>query len=468
MHKTLPLFFLYSHMMTKMLLSLVSALFILCCFFSHGYAQPGKCPPARRCPLISPPPPPNPFPRIRPRPPLYPPSLNLMPRRPPNNPGPLSNRARILFITQELKRNITYDPQNYTRTWVGNNYCLFKGFYCDTVPDLNITGLAGIVFNGARFGGRFLNFYRFIRNLPDIAIFHANSNNFTGVINRNINQLRYLYELDLSNNKFPGGFPSSVIGATNLTFVDLRYNTYAGAVPAPLFNIDTDVLFINNNGFNQTIPATLGNTPALFLTLANNKFAGTIPRSIGRAWNTLLEALFLNNRLTGCLPFEIGYLIKATVLDVGGNILTGPIPQSFGCLAKLELLNLAHNEFYGTIPESLCRLPNAYNFSLSYNYFSQVGPACRRLIRARRLDVRRNCIIGLPQQKSAAECSRFFSRPRSCPRESTFNVVPCRLRTASSAFEEEEEDEDGVIIPTIDEMTPPSPKTYSALVNPHH
>ncbi len=84
----------------------------------------------------------------------------------------------------------------------------------------------------------------------DIAIFHANSNNFIGPINRNLNQLRYLYELYLSNNKVLGGFPSNVLSATNLTFVDLRFNTYAGTIPPQGFNIDTNVLFINNNGFN--------------------------------------------------------------------------------------------------------------------------------------------------------------------------------------------------------------------------
>uniref|UniRef100_A0A2N9H588 Leucine-rich repeat-containing N-terminal plant-type domain-containing protein n=1 Tax=Fagus sylvatica TaxID=28930 RepID=A0A2N9H588_FAGSY len=442
---------------------LISALLILCSYSLHSHAQPKGCPPTRRCPIISPPPPPSPLIRpIRPRRPLYPPTLHLMPRRPNNNPGPLSNRARILFITQELKRNITYDPQNYTGTWVGNNYCLFKGFYCDTVPDLNITGLARITFNGARFGGNFLYFYRFIMNLPDIAIFHANSNNFTGPINPNIKNLRYLYELDLSNNRFLGGFPSNVLGATNLTFVDLRFNTYNGRIPARVFNIDTDVLFINNNGFNQKIPVTLGNTPALYLTLANNKFIGELPSTIGQTWNTLLEVLFLNNKLNGCLPYEIGYLKKSTVFDVGGNLLTGPIPQSFGCLAKMELLSLANNQFYGTIPESLCKLPNAYNFSLSYNFFTQVGPWCRRLIRARRLDVRRNCITGLPQQKSPAECSRFFARPRSCSRESTFSIVPCRLGTTSL---EEDQDEE-MVLPTIDEMAPPSPRTYGVVHKP--
>lgn len=233
-------------------------------FLLHGVAQTG---PPRPNPTIT---------RIRPRPPLIPPGTKLKPRQPINNPGPLANRARILYITQELKRNITYDPKGYTKTWVGNNYCLFKGFFCDVVPDLNITGLSSIDFSGARFGGPFLNFYRFIRNLPDIALFHANSNNFTGVINRNINKLRYLYELDLSNNKFLGGFPGYILGANKLSFVDFRFNTYNGSVPYRLFNIDTDVLFINNNGFTGRIPqATFGNTPALYITLAGNNFTGT-------------------------------------------------------------------------------------------------------------------------------------------------------------------------------------------------
>ena len=446
---------LFTHAM--MFRTLISALFFLCSNSLHGLVQPAGCPL-----------PPHPNPRIhrtRPRPPLYPPGLHLMPRRNKTDPGPLSNRARILFITKELKRNITYDTKGYTCTWDGNNYCLFKGFYCDTVPDLNITGLARINFNGARFGGTFLNFYRFILNLPDIAIFHANSNNFSGPINKNLKQLRYLYELDLSNNKFLGQFPAFILGATNLTFVDLRFNTYAGIVPRRLFDLDTNVLFVNNNGFNQTIPATLGNTPALYLTLANNHFTGEIPHSIGQAWNTLLEVLFLNNRLSGCLPYEIGYLQKATVFDVGGNLLTGPIPQSFGCLFKMELLNLAHNQFYGTIPESLCGLKNGYNFSLSYNFFTEVGPLCRKLISKARLDVRKNCISGHREQKSAAECNRFFTtQRRSCPRESTFSIVPCKIGTTGNSLEEEKDE----VFPTIDEMTPPSPVTYGALTKPNH
>ncbi|KAK9271110.1 hypothetical protein L1049_026699 [Liquidambar formosana] len=410
-----------------------------------------------KCPTTPSTVPPTP-PRLPPRPAL-PPSLNpLLPRRPPNNPGPLSERSRILFITQELKRNITYDPFNYTGSWVGNNYCLFKGYYCDTVPDKNITGLAGIDFNGARFGGN-LNFYRYIMNLPDIAIFHVNSNNFSGIIRPNIYKLRYFYEIDLSNNKFAGGFPRNLLNASQLTFVDFRFNTYNGPIPRQVFNLQTDVLFINNNGFTRSIPSNFGNTPALYITLANNKFIGGIPTTIGQARNTLIEVLFLGNNLTGCLPYEIGFLNGATVFDVGSNRLTGTIPLSFACLESMSLLNLANNRFYGSIPESLCTLRNAYNFTLSHNYFTQVGPICRTLIRLGRLNVDNNCILGLLRQRPASECATFFRRQPSCPRPDTFGIIPCPFTTPSLKK---------TVFASDKEISPAPSPTYAALVKPPH
>ncbi|KAJ8763249.1 hypothetical protein K2173_026150 [Erythroxylum novogranatense] len=421
--------------------------------FSLDVLGQGKCPPPRACPLVSEPVAPPPF--VRPPSPFFPRGRHLLPRQPIRNPGPLANRAQILFITEELKRNITFDPNSYTPTWVGNNYCTFKGFYCDTVPDRNITGLAGIDFSGAGFRGN-LNFYRFIMNLPDIAIFHVNDNNFSGVIGAGLSSLRYLYEVDLSNNTFKGVFPLNVLGATKLTFIDIRFNGYLGTVPDLLFNADTDILFINNNGFNQRIPANFGNTPARYLTVANNRFTGSIPTSIGRAWRTLTEVLFLGNRLTGCLPYEIGYLTRMTVFDAGSNLLTGPIPRSFGCLQSLEFLNLAYNQFYGPVPEVLCRLRMAYNFTLTYNYFTQVGPECLALIKAGVLNVNRNCIMGLPFQRPVAECTRFFSRrqPRVCPRPETFSITPCTPPASTLRIR---------VAPT---KTVPTPRTYQALAPP--
>lgn len=191
---------------------------------------------------------------------------------------------------------------------------------------------------------------------------------------------------------------------------------------------NAQVLFLNNNNFTGQLPAELGFTPAQYLTLANNKFTGPIPSSIVHAANTLLEVLFLNNQLSGCLPFEIGLLRKATVFDAGTNLLTGPIPLSFGCLKKIEQLNLADNKLYGEVPDALCRLGipgagNLMNLSLSDNYFTSLGHSCWILLKKGVLDVRKNCIPGVPDQRSPEECKWFLWQKKYCPLNT---YVPCQ------------------------------------------
>ncbi|KAK3425538.1 hypothetical protein EUGRSUZ_F02313 [Eucalyptus grandis] len=248
-------------------------------------------------------------------------------------------------------------------------------------------------------------------------------------IDQRLALLRYLYELDLSNNKLSGPFPTVVLGMTDLIFLDLRFNSFSGAVPAQIFTRDLYVLFLNNNAFDQTLPDNLGNTHVLYLTLANNKFTGPIPRSIAGAPSTLTEVLFLNNRFSGCLPYEIGLLDETVVLDAGNNQLTGPLPLSLFCLEKVEQLNLGGNLFYGMVPEPICWLGlnrNLVNLSLSDNYFQHVGPWCRALIEKGILNVRNNCIPDLPFQRPVADCARFFAQPRPCPRMWSYSYVPCR------------------------------------------
>jgi hypothetical protein len=140
--------------------------------------------------------------------------------------------------------------------------------------------------------------------------------------------------------------------------------------------------------------------------------------------------LFLNNKLSGCLPYEVGLLNKLVVFDAGYNYITGPIPFSYGCLKNLEQLNLAHNLLYGEVPEVLCKLAytgHLKNLSLSYNYFTSLGPTCWELIKqgSKKLDVSKNCIPWLPNQRSAEECWWFAKKPKTCPWSS---YIPCGWR----------------------------------------
>lgn len=343
----------------------------------------------------------------------------------------LDQRLAIVYpIIQIFKNIITSDPFNITKTWVGPNICNYTGFYCGNPPyNLSAIALAAIDFNGFQLTAPTLD--GFIDQLPDLAFFHANSNNFSGTISPKIAKLRYFYELDLSNNKFSGNFPVAILGITGLSFLDIRFNFFTGSVPPQVFTQSLDVLFLNDNNFMQKLPENLGSTPALYVTLANNKFTGPIPRSIFNTSRTLTEVLLLNNLLTGCLPYEIGFLRELVLFDVSNNLLTGPLPCSFGCLAKIEQLNLSGNLLYGQVPEVVCALGNLANLSLSNNYFTKLGPLCRKLMKSGVLDVRKNCIHDLPHQRSVKECAAFFFFPRYCPYLASFNFIPCKVNPVS-------------------------------------
>jgi Leucine-rich repeat (LRR) protein len=341
-------------------------------------------------------------------------------------------RLSIVYpVIQKFKSLITSDPLGVTKTWIGSDICNYKGFYCDHPPDNNSAiALASIDFNGFHLSAPTLN--GFIDKLPDIALFHANSNNFVGTITSQITKLPYLYELDLSNNQFSGAFPIAVLGMKSLTFLDIRFNFFSGGVPQQIFTQNLEVLFINNNLLTQTLPENLGissSTHIFLLTLANNKFMGPIPRDLPIALSSLSEVVLLNNELTGCLPHEIGYFQEAIVFDVGNNQLTGPIPFSLSCLEKVEVVNLASNMFYGMVPEVVCaELVNLVNFSLSDNYFTHVGPFCRMLIQRGVLDVGKNCIHDLPFQRSMEECAHFYAQPRMCPFMWFHSfILPCKF-----------------------------------------
>ncbi|KAL3646340.1 hypothetical protein CASFOL_011520 [Castilleja foliolosa] len=386
------------------------------------------------CPDPIPPPPPPPPPGQKPSPP--PPSPPPPPPPPrPTAPSPSDlppELQKAVDVILKFKSTIKDDPKGILKTWNGR-ICSpgkYQGFTCDITINDSKTRVALVNFNGFNFTGypnKPLALTNFLDGLTDIIVFHANTNGFSGLVPSTITKVKSLFELDLSNNKLGGEFPKSILTATNLTFLDLRFNGLTGKIPPKAFKLDLDVLYLNNNQFVGKIPDTIGKTPVLYLTLANNKLTGPIPKSIGQASGSLLEALLLNNQFSGCLPYEIGLLKKATLFDVSVNKLTGPIPHSFGCLMSMQYFNISYNEFYGTVPESLCKLRNLAEMSLRSNYFTQVGPECRKLIGNKKLDISMNCILDLPKQRSPKECQAFFLRQQSCPDISSMNIVPCKI-----------------------------------------
>lgn len=373
--------------------------------------------------------PPPPSPLLPPVPQLSPPSpLPILPPLP-SIPGGLifaDLRLAVVYpIIQSFKNIVTSDPLGVTKSWVGPDICSYKGFFCDTPPNnASAIAVASIDFNGYGLTAPTLD--GFIDQLPDLAIFHANSNFFSGTVPSNIANLPYLYELDLSNNRLTGPFPLAVVGMDSLSFLDIRFNLFSGSVPPAIFTQNLNVLFLNDNDFVSALPQSLGNSHILYLTLANNRFTGPLPRDIAKALSELSEVLLMNNELTGCLPYELGFLNQVTVFDISHNKLTGPLPFSLACLERVSLLDLSANLIYGMVPDMICQLPNLAKLSLSDNYFTQIGPFCRNLMSRGILDVSNNCIPGLPSQRSLFECAAFFAVPRICPYLETYKIIPCK------------------------------------------
>nr|ACG37876.1 protein binding protein [Zea mays] len=366
---------------------------------------------------------------------------------------PSEQLYRSYLVIQRFKSTITSDPKNVTASWIGNDICgeaTYVGFYCGVLPGRgNKLTVTAVILNGYRLHAPKLQ--GFVDEIPDLALFHAASNNFGGDIPRVVG-LGYLYKLNVGVD-LPlhtqarlggrvGASPSlsawCVTTTLNFTF-DIGADTGKGRKFPGV--TDAKALLLNHNSLSGPLPADLGYSKVSYLALANNRLTGPIPQSIGHLQDSLFEMLLLNNQLSGCLPHELGMLTKAAVIDAGMNQLTGPIPSSFSCLTSVEQLNLAGNRLYGQVPEALCMLAGPAgrltNLTLSSNYFTSVAPACAALIKDGVLDVKNNCIPGLANQRRPAECAAFQSQPKTtCPPESTLVACPAAAAMDAAALGE--------------------------------
>lgn len=388
------------------------------------------------------------YPAVRPE---FSHEINLHPADFPNE-----RLYRAYLAIQRFKSTVSSDPRNITATWSGNDICSGKsylGFYCAVPPGLEKLTVTEVLFNG--FGLHAPSLQGITDQLPDLALFHASSNNFGGDI-PHLNSLPYMFEFNVANYdpqplqpatsgidlrggasaKPPKGFkPGFCTNAfLNFTF-HIRAETPGGGIFPGV--TDAKALILNYNNLSGKLPTTIGYSKLSYLALSNNKLTGPIPPSVAHLQDSLLELLLLNNQLSGCLPHELGMLTRTSVIDAGMNQLTGPIPSSFSCLTSVEHLNLAGNRLYGQVPDALCNLAGPAgrlaNLTLSSNYFTSVGPACSALIKDGVLDVKRNCIPGFANQRGPAECASFLSHSKTCPAVSA--RVACPAADASKNAE---------------------------------
>jgi hypothetical protein len=81
-----------------------------------------------------------------------------------------------------------------------------------------------------------------------------------------------------------------------------------------------------------------------------------------------------DNRFTGEIPSEMGYLREIHALNLSHNNLIGSIPTTFLNLKNVESLDLSHNNLTGAIPRQLTELTSLAVFSVAFNNLSGKTP----------------------------------------------------------------------------------------------
>ncbi|RHN72012.1 putative leucine-rich repeat domain, L domain-containing protein [Medicago truncatula] len=184
-------------------------------------------------------------------------------------------------------------------------------------------------------------------------------------------------ELKLPSLKLEGQLSSAIQSLSELETLDISYNAgMTGIIPREIGNLkNLNSLALSGCGFSGPIPDSIGSLKNLtFLALNSNKLTGNIPRSLGNLAN--LDWLDLDkNQLAGPIPVSndkgqpgLDMLLKAQHIDLGNNKLLGPIPTKlFNSSMHLKHVLFDHNQLTGGIPSTLSLVSTVEVVYLSHN-----------------------------------------------------------------------------------------------------
>lgn len=203
----------------------------------------------------------------------------------------------------------------------------------------------------------------FLESHDRLAWLDLSGNEFTSPLNVgfpvHLLELENLEVLDISRNKLEGIFPDQIPVNNRLKFLSVYGNFLIGNLPMQINNLKVlHHLDLSENIFSGPLLHSFGTMTslrALFLGGNSDLEAGGIPTSFESLVNLEDLSLRQSNRV-GPLP-TLRSLKNLVLLDLGSNEFTGEIPDTYGNFVYLEFFMLNHNQnVTGAFPQVMEKL----------------------------------------------------------------------------------------------------------------
>ncbi|AEE76720.1 disease resistance protein [Arabidopsis thaliana] len=163
-----------------------------------------------------------------------------------------------------------------------------------------------------------------------------------------------LVGLNLGSNSLQGPIPQWICNFRFVFFLDLSDNRFTGSIPQCLKNsTDFNTLNLRNNSLSGFLPELcMDSTMLRSLDVSYNNFVGKLPKSLMNCQ----DMEFLNvrgNKIKDTFPFWLGSRKSLMVLVLRSNAFYGPVYNSTTYLGfpRLSIIDISNNDFVGSLPQ---------------------------------------------------------------------------------------------------------------------
>ncbi|KAH7529222.1 hypothetical protein FEM48_Zijuj05G0161600 [Ziziphus jujuba var. spinosa] len=236
---------------------------------------------------------------------------------------------------------------------------------------------------------------------PNLKQLVIGMNDFTGPILNFISNASQLTQIDIPYNSFYGTVTSKLCSLRNIQWLNLAFNNFTIDSSDNFFTSLSDckylrLLELESNPLNAMLPDFGGNLSSSlqYFGVINCSMLGNIPKQIG-SLSSLITLKLDDNDLTGSIPPTIGGLQKVQGIYLNGNEVQGFIPSEICHLESLVELFLANNKLIGSIPECLGNLSSLRTLSLNSNGLNSTIPnALWSLVYILTVNLSSNSLVG--------------------------------------------------------------------------